>query len=670
MPRPDTEVGGDDDVRLISMSQIKDNSSSTWTVVRWRRKLFTPDVHDMDIENREIYVLWAYGRMPGQGTEFDVHYDRGIVQMNMASNTLNEDVRADGRSRHTPRRTAHGIMMVVAWAGLITPGNFISRYIRPLTGRWFPAHIGLQLMGVTLATVAWILMSADLGFRNDHFFSVHGVLGLILMLASYIQIALGVVSHLLFNPNRSNPPFLPDRLHGIMGRTVQVFAAFNIFLGMWRYRLIFYHTRQDPYLLLISQIGTAAAVIFFIWCAITLCTFSLAETRPARNPDKTAWRLITDPTFHNGDEDPEKVDPSKLMLSLHFDGASSDGHSATVATSRASLGDAIKSNWTLFGIFIAHCFLLAFVVVILNRSYPRHAPSGSSSLTHLFAISSEIPRDDESTPFQFCANCTNLELRFENFTVPVGLHFATRAADVENSTSYVCRGFDLGNSNTWDMVEIDPLVDRTDLVHHMVLYSIPWDARADGYFDCLDMPASAFAIWAWAPGMGTFRTPAEAGIRTGKDSDIRYIVLQIHYDNPTLDSNQVDSTGVRVRMTTDLRANTAGFLFVGADTDQINIPPNESEWEIAGNCSSADTRLMPYNLTVFAVATHAHLAGRLVWTELWRHGKFVEYLTPEYSYDFSDQKMIRVSKTIMPGDDLVTHCVYETTGRVRLNPFI
>lgn len=184
MPRPDTEVGGDDDVRLISMEQAKDNSSNTWTIVKWRRKLFTPDVHDMDIENRDIYVLWAYGSQPGTGSSFGVHYDRGIVQMNMAANTMNESVRADGRSRHTRGRTSHGIMMLVAWAGLITPGNFVARYIKPLTTRWFPIHIGLQISGIVLATVAWIIMSSDLGFQNDHFFSLHGIVGLLLMLAS------------------------------------------------------------------------------------------------------------------------------------------------------------------------------------------------------------------------------------------------------------------------------------------------------------------------------------------------------------------------------------------------------------------------------------------------------------------------------------------------------
>lgn len=151
----------------------------------------------------------------------------------------------------------------------------------------------------------------------------------------------------------------------------------------------------------------------------------------------------------------------------------------------------------------------------------------------------------------------------------------------------------------------------------------------------------------------------------GKDSDIRYVVLQIHYDNPTLDLSQQDSTGVRVRMTTDLRANTAGFLFNGVYTDKIVIPPGESEWEISGNCTSAATSNMPFALNVFAVATHAHLTGRLVWTEIWRKGKFVEYLTPEWVYDFSDQKMVRVSKTLHPGDELITHCVYDTTGKVR-----
>lgn len=285
---------------------------------------------------------------------------------------------------------------------------------------------------------------------------------------------------------------------------------------MWRYRLIFYHTRHDPYLELISQIGTAAAIIFFAWCFVALGAFSLAETRPAHNPDREAWRLIKDPTFEDLQTDPNKFDPAKVMLSLNFVDNGTGEETPTVSQSpfHGGIGDAIKRNTTLLGVVIVHFFLLAFVVVILNQ----------------------VPNDDERTPFQFCANCTNLEFKFQNYSIPVGLHWSTRKGDVENSTSYVCRGFDIGNTNTWDMVEIDPLVDNTDLVHHMVMYSIPWNAANDGYWDCLDMPASAFAIWAWAPGMGYAAYISfyfvVVGSLTGSVAPIQYLPHSCRGGNP------------------------------------------------------------------------------------------------------------------------------------------
>ena len=48
----------------------------------------------------------------------------------------------------------------------------------------------------------------------------------------------------------------------------------------------------------------------------------------------------------------------------------------------------------------------------------------------------------------------------------------------------------------------------------MILYSIPYDTRSDGVFDCLSMPASAYPIYGWAPGNNFgIKTPPVAGIR-------------------------------------------------------------------------------------------------------------------------------------------------------------
>merc|ERR1719473_1247295 len=72
-------------------------------------------------------------------------------------------------------------------------------------------------------------------------------------------------------------------------------------------------------------------------------------------------------------------------------------------------------------------------------------------------------------------------------------------------------------------------------------------------------------IWAWAAGAGNFILPAQAGFRVGntQTNTNSHIVLEIHYDNPTLSSVLTDEVGFRMYYETTFRAYDAGILNVG-----------------------------------------------------------------------------------------------------------
>lgn len=44
------------------------------------------------------------------------------------------------------------------------------------------------------------------------------------------------------------------------------------------------------------------------------------------------------------------------------------------------------------------------------------------------------------------------------------------------------------------------------------------------------------------------------------DTDVQYVVLQIHYDNPSLRTDFEDSSGVRMKMTANLRKYDVGCV--------------------------------------------------------------------------------------------------------------
>ena len=71
-----------------------------------------------------------------------------------------------------------------------------------------------------------------------------------------------------------------------------------------------------------------------------------------------------------------------------------------------------------------------------------------------------------------------------------------------------------------------------------------------------------------------FDLPPEAGIEVSPEG-VRYLVLQLHYDNPQHLADQFDSSGVRVWLTDEPRPNKSGLLLVGVALNRIVLNPNQ-----------------------------------------------------------------------------------------------
>jgi len=101
-------------------------------------------------------------------------------------------------------------------------------------------------------------------------------------------------------------------------------------------------------------------------------------------------------------------------------------------------------------------------------------------------------------------------------------------------------------------------------------------------------------LWAWGIGGSEWCLPAQAGMAVGELQGRNlsgvgnfqiyfafiihflfhfFLVLQIHYNNPGGLTGIYDNSGVKLKYTTQLRPNDAGFIWFGAGLNKINIPP-------------------------------------------------------------------------------------------------
>jgi hypothetical protein len=107
-------------------------------------------------------------------------------------------------------------------------------------------------------------------------------------------------------------------------------------------------------------------------------------------------------------------------------------------------------------------------------------------------------------------------------------------------------------------------------VHHMILYACD-DEEPSIQMDhmkvmpeCTSMPEGCLEMkWPWAVGGRDTQFPDNVGLPIGGSS--RFLMLQMHYYNPSLDEGIVDNSGVMIHYTTDLKEEEAGVMqIVGA----------------------------------------------------------------------------------------------------------
>ncbi|XP_046567539.1 DBH-like monooxygenase protein 1 [Haliotis rubra] len=114
--------------------------------------------------------------------------------------------------------------------------------------------------------------------------------------------------------------------------------------------------------------------------------------------------------------------------------------------------------------------------------------------------------------------------------------------------------------------------------------------------------------------------------------------------------------------TPNLRKNNGSILSLG----QMNlaIPPGQSEVTFRGECTSECTqKLMTEPIYVPTALNHMHYLGRSASVELRRNGQRVRYLTNESEYSYDQPLYFNYDDPVelLPGDNLVTTCKFEST---------
>ncbi|XP_070705986.1 DBH-like monooxygenase protein 2 homolog [Pempheris klunzingeri] len=245
-------------------------------------------------------------------------------------------------------------------------------------------------------------------------------------------------------------------------------------------------------------------------------------------------------------------------------------------------------------------------------------------------------------------------------------------------TYYHCKVMKFPAFNTKHHIyQVEPVIEHHDIVHHMLLYRCPSFVTEPYDKPCYmgDIGDACFGVVAaWAVGGRVFELPENVGIPVGGEDSDTFYRLEIHYNNPRSEAGRIDSSGLKLYYTAELRQHDVGILTTGIlplEHLEYNIPPRAAQFHTYGVCNTSvfSQLVNPVpELHVFAVLLHTHLAGKKVRVGHYRNGRQIDFLGVDENYNFELQDIMSLGniKTIKQGDEIAVECTYSTTSRTKV----
>ncbi|XP_078598387.1 DBH-like monooxygenase protein 1 [Branchiostoma floridae x Branchiostoma japonicum] len=250
-------------------------------------------------------------------------------------------------------------------------------------------------------------------------------------------------------------------------------------------------------------------------------------------------------------------------------------------------------------------------------------------------------------------------------------------------TTYWCKLVDMPRLQAKHHVfKVQPVITpgNAGMVHHMLVYKCHANpnrtvAPADhpGH-QCHygNMPQDwsecyrGSIIGAWAVGTGDLSFPSHVGYPIGDEDDGGQVLLEVHYDNPEQKEGVIDSSGLKLLYTPELRQHDAGVLVVTQRIDATHIvPPHADGFKMDNFCNQEcldaflDEAGEPIH--IFGDMLHAHLLASQLKTTVIRDGRET-VVSRDDNYDFNLQhiRMLDEEVTVRKGDMITTECTYNS----------
>ncbi|KAJ0182728.1 hypothetical protein K1T71_002097 [Dendrolimus kikuchii] len=234
---------------------------------------------------------------------------------------------------------------------------------------------------------------------------------------------------------------------------------------------------------------------------------------------------------------------------------------------------------------------------------------------------------------------------------------------------YLCTPIRISPHHNYYIVGFQPNASM-HTAHHMLLYGCAEPGSNESVWSCGEMQSNyvdkmyttanpcrsgSQIVYAWARDAPSLHLPEDVGFLIGKDSPIKYLILQVHYMH-RFPEGKTDNSGVFLKYTKRRMPRQAGVILLGTGG---KIPPKSVEYMETACQINEDKVIHP-----FAFRTHTHGLGVQVSGYAVRHndngdtwqliGKRNPQL-PQMFYPVANRS------PISKGDVLAARCVMNNT---------
>lgn len=175
-------------------------------------------------------------------------------------------------------------------------------------------------------------------------------------------------------------------------------------------------------------------------------------------------------------------------------------------------------------------------------------------------------------------------------------------------------------------------------------------------------------IGGWVPGRPIFEMPPWAGLPIGAGFGFDSFMVQVHYDNPDLETGIVSNDGLRIYYTAPRKQELTFFNTMQVSVNPTMIlPPHKARYFMTRRCdlSLKDSAGKAAEGHILTVSFHAHLLGTEMYAERIR-GEERLTLAEDKVWFFDDQYedvIYLKNYTVKDGDRLETTCIFDSRSR-------